>query len=805
MKTIFLQILFLVLIANNTNAQIFVNSSATGINDGTSWQDAYTTLHDALENYNANDTIWVSAGTYLPQMPSAWTGADKNTFYIYQDVKLYGGFNGTETTLDERDPVANVTILSGDLDGDDVTDDFDNNRADNVKNVMYIDTMVTTATIIDGFTIMGGHADGDFNVLITNDVGAGIWSYGSPQISNCRFTQNYALNAGGGLFLFGTSSVEAIVDNCVFERNKSGSAGGGMIIQSSIPLGLVQVSNCQFIDNIADYIGGAFGIRSSLVEMTNCQFTGNNSQSAGGAIMYLNIEEGDNELTLIDCIFDNNTSNHGGAFYHDSNGLGNDKLVFANCEFTNNQAVESPDYIYPDAGALGFQYSGGNPTNDSIIISDCTFQGNSAERAGGGIAFFNSFGTDNYFEVNNTQFLDNTSDGYGGGFFLGNYGANNPGFKIIDCLFEENTAFGGGGLEVEYYNQSSGDIIIQNTDFLNNTSGNEGAGMNFTLYNQAGGNILIEDALFSGNVNDATGNAEEGAGGFSLNNFGSGIADIEILSSIFENNSSADGAGAVQLYKTGATSTDVVKIENCLLNNNTGGSYGSGVGLLGKIDLTINSSTIVENNADAVTIGLGTLEIQNTILFNPGANNLDAAGEMVTSLGGNLIGDTTMNAFLNNTDQSEADPLFETGTFFLSQNSPAVDAGFLPDEVPDFDLAGNDRVQGGCLDIGAYESAYDAGASCVTNVKEVLLDNSVLEISPNPTSHELQVSIDNKWQGELRVQIVNTLGQVVRSTFYEKFETKVFYKMDVAKLPHGAYRILISNGKEMVIQSFVKI
>ncbi|MFK7772706.1 MAG: right-handed parallel beta-helix repeat-containing protein, partial [Saprospiraceae bacterium] len=124
MKTFFLQIIFLALITNLTNAQIFVNTSAIGNNNGTSWQDAFNDLSEAIDSSNVNDEIWVAAGTYIPKNPSLWPDTIKRTFYLHQDVSLYGGFNGTETTLDQRDPATNVTILSGDVNGDDVVDDF---------------------------------------------------------------------------------------------------------------------------------------------------------------------------------------------------------------------------------------------------------------------------------------------------------------------------------------------------------------------------------------------------------------------------------------------------------------------------------------------------------------------------------------------------------------------------------------------------------------------------------------------------------------------------------------------------------
>ena len=93
--------------AQNT---IYVNQQATGIDNGNSWTDAYSDLQSALAAAQANDQIWVAAGTYKPGT------LDTDTFNIITGVKLLGGFNGTETTAEERNWAENPTILSGDLD-----------------------------------------------------------------------------------------------------------------------------------------------------------------------------------------------------------------------------------------------------------------------------------------------------------------------------------------------------------------------------------------------------------------------------------------------------------------------------------------------------------------------------------------------------------------------------------------------------------------------------------------------------------------------------------------------------------------
>ena len=110
MKTKLLS-LFLMVIFNTVSAQLYVDVNATGANNGSSWTDALTDLSTAITLGNAlNTDIWVAAGTYKPHASSRG-----ESFIIKSNVRMYGGFNGTETSLSERDFTNNLTILSGDL------------------------------------------------------------------------------------------------------------------------------------------------------------------------------------------------------------------------------------------------------------------------------------------------------------------------------------------------------------------------------------------------------------------------------------------------------------------------------------------------------------------------------------------------------------------------------------------------------------------------------------------------------------------------------------------------------------------
>ena len=61
--------------------------------------------------------IWVKfAGEYDGYKPTG--GTDRNiSFQLHSGVAVYGGFTGTENARDQRDPLGNVTLLSGDIGG----------------------------------------------------------------------------------------------------------------------------------------------------------------------------------------------------------------------------------------------------------------------------------------------------------------------------------------------------------------------------------------------------------------------------------------------------------------------------------------------------------------------------------------------------------------------------------------------------------------------------------------------------------------------------------------------------------------
>lgn len=108
----------------------YVDDDATGANDGSSWADAYWFLQDALAAAQGGDEIRVAQGTYKPDQrvmiltrgtQVISSGDRTETFQLINGVSLKGGYAGFgEPDPDARDIEAYGTILSGDLNGDDM-------------------------------------------------------------------------------------------------------------------------------------------------------------------------------------------------------------------------------------------------------------------------------------------------------------------------------------------------------------------------------------------------------------------------------------------------------------------------------------------------------------------------------------------------------------------------------------------------------------------------------------------------------------------------------------------------------------
>jgi parallel beta-helix repeat protein len=211
---------------------IYVDDDVIGINDGSSWQNAYTFLQDALADAESAEKpieIHVAQGIYKPDQGVIQTLSERTaTFQLINGVTLRGGYAGAAAP-NINDIELYETILSGDLNGDDIdVNDPGNlyylpNRYDNSLHVVTGSNTDDTA-VLNGFTITGGY----ISVIPLHGGligGAGMLVFsGSPTLIDCTFTGNVTPNSGGGLLLYDHSNPTLL--NCKFTRNYANSGGG---------------------------------------------------------------------------------------------------------------------------------------------------------------------------------------------------------------------------------------------------------------------------------------------------------------------------------------------------------------------------------------------------------------------------------------------------------------------------------------------------------------------------------------------------------------------------------------------------
>ena len=746
----------------------------------------FTTIQEGIEASVDSDTVLVYPGTY------------------YENIN----YNGKNIT------VASLEIITGDEQYISQTI-IDGQRLSSCVSIVSEET----DACLRGLTITNGQGTGDYPLF-----GGGISIWGESNLMvhcdviNCIFTENYAYNSAGmcirDAFVF--------LSGCSIRENYALYDGGGLGILDDSQVTFDPINRCNIYNNFAAYMIEILISSIYINELTvivdtftvaypTDYFIGNTNGSINMEynfdILESYIEPIDNDLYVSPNGDDNNTglsqdnplktinlavrniaSNaENPRNVHLASGTysvgANQQLLPFGCKAHVNIIGEDIDTTIIDGEMGNYSFFVAFNGYKNSLLKNITFQNGFS-----GVSLLSIHYSDSIkFENINIQNGIITTIGAainsstaGGNVQLSNVTVNNTEtqnsgcagawfngttyFIAKDCTFSNNTIIGSIALSAGLYAMSSGDIIVENCKFFNNTTtsttsqGWASAFMNVD-YNDELGDTYINNCLFYDNVN------------------------INGKSTIY----------AKSLYNSTVHFTN-----NTVVNNES--EYG--IEFQGNIEF---SNNILRNDGEYEIVlfdksGQGIISV-----INISNSNIEGGLNAIYNQNGVNI----VNWLEGNIDE---DPMFDimgTHPFILLEGSPCIDTG-TPDTtglfLPPWDLLHNERIWDGdnngtaIIDMGCYEY----GAPPVVGIEDPIteiIDKINLSNYPNPFNPTTTISFSIQNNSNVELSIYNIKGQKVKQLFSDQLpsgqHSVVWDGRDDNNLPVGSgiylYQLEVDN------------
>lgn len=445
--------------------------------------------------------------------------------------------------------------------------------------------------MLEGFTINNGRPNdpviGEEDRL-NRGGGVFISNGASPTLRSNVIRYNFAVQGAGIYIGPGSSPVlfdNDIFDNCQFDSapsvcqpwNYNGSwtsyaplpivrGGGGIYVA---PGGSILSATGNTLQTNGAQSGGAGAYFDSAAIVFGIQSPGNGEE---------NIFR-DNIVGL------SGTSGKGGGIYITGSGSGT--VLTQGTDFISNTATGA----YGDGGAI-YMYD-----DEGTTISNCSFEGNTAQRYGGAIRSYYS----NYCSISSNLF-DNNDASYGGGIKV-----STSSCTMSTNFFYQNSASLDGGAVQLYGSHSAwtASTISSNTFFVNDAARRGGA--------IAASSATDLDVYSNGfYMNTST---QHGAGLYATSSSG-----LDVFGGTFYNNNAALSGGGI--YLIGGSSQT---IDSVLFSSNTSGKRGGGVALNGTSSTEISGCSMTENYATyaggGAHVGGSTGSISETTLESNGSRD----------------------------------------------------------------------------------------------------------------------------------------------------------------------------------------
>lgn len=401
---------------------IFVDQNATGLNNGTSWANAYISLANALNIAYTQpiiDTVFVAAGKYLPafhpDITSATPALSNRDFTFSTPISGLVIMGGYPTGGGVRDFVANQTILSGDI-------GVAGDASDNAYHVLSC-YGEDNSVVIDGVIIEDGNANDNGRFIVPNGIFLSLYSsngggivdlQGSARIVNTIVRNNTATINGGGFYYY--IGANSSFENVTLYNNKAGTGGaayystGNSISYKNVNMhdNSATLGGGAYIGGIAQFItidssqiyqnkatggngGGMFMTNNVSTQITNTSFSANTASQSGGGIYNISPSTNTNEFELINSyVVGNSADAWGGGIYDQST---------RNIHLTNVVVGGNTSGI---TGG-GLYYADNIGTNPSaVILTNVTIATNTTANSGGAIT-----NKDSNIEINNSIITSN--------------------------------------------------------------------------------------------------------------------------------------------------------------------------------------------------------------------------------------------------------------------------------------------------------------------------------------------------------------------------------------------------------------
>jgi len=245
---------------------------------------------------------------------------------------------------------------------------------------------------------------------------------------------------------------------------------------------------------------------------------------------------------------------------------------------------------------------------------------------------------------------------------------------------------------------------------------------------------------------------------------------------------------------------------NCTIGNNTAPNSGEGVSISNGSNVGFYNCILYGDEPKEMFVDGRTRP--NTVTFQ---NTLLEGGQWDIT----ILGTNTLNWLDGNLDTN---PLWEgigEYPYYLSSNSPCIDAGTLdlPDsiEIPLYDLAGNPRIYGDMIDMGAYEwQGYGTD-------DDLPLPNGIISFrnSPNPFKEYTNITCsirDVLEISKIKISIYNSKGQLIRTFSDNNFDfspyTEIYWDgtdEQGKEVALGAYFYKLEYNCNVVVRKMVML